>query len=1619
MAMFGQCDMVSLSLEDVDLCPGETLQLNPVLTNALAPISYNWEGPNNFGSTDADIVIDDVQHLHSGIYSVTIVDANDCMLIGSADVQVGTLVVIQPIEVVCQTDEPVLLQASPAGGIFTGSGVTNDVFFDPIIAGPGEHIINYSYIDGDGCLNITEETIKVHDAENLSCKGDLNVSLDQNCSLGNLSVELFLDAHLDPDFYTFVLKDQYDQVIDIEDIGSYAGTCVIYEVVDVCTQNRCWGNMCIEDKIAPESLSCECEIPYIDDGNGNLIENPDCVFYCYDLWDLEILETESGNNNILPSVSNAVPIDNCTVFGDPIIQLQVYPEGDDCSTKTVIRTITYNFIDSGGELQSIDCTQTFLFKPVDLFSSGETDNGAWDGSPDIFHAFNHDGLYAYYTPEKEVIMPCGSDLSPESIAAEYDIDTPGRPEGLEKDDYNQTPNIVEHNEGVPYAYPYVVVQGWNGYHPKPVVNNLCNFYAVYSDQASYACGESCNGGKIIARSWNLLDWCSGETLVFVQNISSKDKEGPTVGNPDITVSVDPWECTANVTIPAPEHLYDACDQYPTWKIIPPAGYSVIDNTIIGIDKGSYQAWYEASDCCGNVTIYPIVINVIDKAPPIAITNQNIVVNLTAVLGSDGIAKIYAEDIDNFSYDPCGPVKLEVRRADGNVWCHQGNATFNDDGHEGDDPEDDDDGAFVIFCCEDILLNQDEDGTYFGEYDVILRVWDDGDMNGIFGTFGDNYNEAWTTIRVEDKLTPTVICPLDIEIDCEKDFNNFDVVGKPLVYTSCDELDCNTYNDSYTRKKSNIAPFLGEEIPAYNNSCRNGAIKRTWNCAGSTCSQWIIVRPDEDHELEITWPRDTIINCLAEEAGVPEFNESPCELIGVSVEVDTFIFEEGACYKFLKHWTLISWCDYDASDSDINMIPEDSDDGIIPGIHNYTQVVKLFDEDKPIVLAEHQVVGTNAECVTEGAFITAKATDEGACASDWIKWDVEIDLGGDLDYDYTYSSGLPPDDPYYIGPTSGNNIDSTFQGNEVVVYLPDGLEARCGSRHRVRYSAYDGCGNVTRVTKNLEIRDSKAPTPYMVDASSALMASGGVELWASDFNIGSFDNCSDGSKLWYTFSSNVPPQIIDPLEEDPWYDADGIASQNDFGNGQAEKWNESIASSSMIFNCDALDEALSNGGFLELKVYAWDECFNTDFAIVNLNIIDNMEACGPSNRAAISGSVTTENGEGIMDLMVHVTSEQVNYPIQEMTIQDGSYAFENNPMSNDYIITGEKNDDWLNGVTTLDLVLIQRHILDLLPLDSPYKMIAADASNDQEISGVDLIIIRKLILGIYDEYPNNASWRLVNAQQTLDIDNPWPFDEKIILENLEESMGQQNFYGVKIGDVNGSVSSNLTNNATSERSQKSMNFSFENQIVEKGQEISVDIFAEDFKNIYGFQLAIEFDGLQFNSISSNELNIDSENYSYRNDQLIISWNNMYGMSLDRDVLFTINLTVNEHGSLNNMFSLSNHHLYPEVYQGEELEVMELNLTNESISVVNSLSQNEPNPWNGETLIEFNLVNTGQVNLTVFDQSGKVVFTETDYFEKGQNRYLIKEDQLQGSYGVLYYKIESGNYIATKKMIMLHD
>ena len=83
---------------------------------------------------------------------------------------------------------------------------------------------------------------------------------------------------------------------------------------------------------------------------------------------------------------------------------------------------------------------------------------------------------------------------------------------------------------------------------------------------------------------------------------------------------------------------------------------------------------------------------------------------------------------------------------------------------------------------------------------------------------------------------------------------------------------------------------------------------------------------------------------------------------------------------------------------------------------------------------------------------------------------------------------------------------------------------------------------------------------------------------------------------------------------------------------------------------------------------------------------------------------------------------------------------------------------------------------------------------------------------------------------------------------------------------------------------------------------------------------------------------------------------------------------------------------------------------------SLSQNFPNPFNPTTNFEFTVPNRGFVNVTIFDAMGRVVETLVNE-ELKPGTYEAEWRASKFSSGVYFYKLTSGDFSETKRMVMI--
>jgi parallel beta-helix repeat protein len=83
---------------------------------------------------------------------------------------------------------------------------------------------------------------------------------------------------------------------------------------------------------------------------------------------------------------------------------------------------------------------------------------------------------------------------------------------------------------------------------------------------------------------------------------------------------------------------------------------------------------------------------------------------------------------------------------------------------------------------------------------------------------------------------------------------------------------------------------------------------------------------------------------------------------------------------------------------------------------------------------------------------------------------------------------------------------------------------------------------------------------------------------------------------------------------------------------------------------------------------------------------------------------------------------------------------------------------------------------------------------------------------------------------------------------------------------------------------------------------------------------------------------------------------------------------------------------------------------------SLSQNYPNPFNPLTKINYSVPNSVKVTLVVYDILGRVVRSLVNEFKEA-GKYEITFDGTGLASGVYFYKIEAGNFVDSKKMVLV--
>ncbi len=403
-------------------------------------------------------------------------------------------------------------------------------------------------------------------------------------------------------------------------------------------------------------------------------------------------------------------------------------------------------------------------------------------------------------------------------------------------------------------------------------------------------------------------------------------------------------------------------------------------------------------------------------------------------------------------------------------------------------------------------------------------------------------------------------------------------------------------------------------------------------------------------------------------------------------------------------------------------------------------------------------------------------------------------------------------------------------------------------------------------------------------------------------------------------------------------------------------------------------------------------------------------------ATVSGMITNSADEMIDEVYVMAEGSATAGMMAEMTTDEvGEYSFDLQ-LGQNYTITPARNTDVMNGISTMDLILLGQHLLEVQSLDDPYKIIAADINNSGTVSSLDMIALRRLILRIDDNLDNNTSWRFIEANYIFSNPaNPFltTFPEVVNINGLNGEM-QQDFIGIKIGDLNGSAIPNALVGGDTRTERFTQHLVATDARIEKGETKIIAVKAKDFTALLGYQMTLEFDPakMEIVEIVPEALRgLSEENFGTQNKEtgiITTSWNTAHGLSLeDETVLFNIVIRAKETLMLSKVLQSSSNITTAEAYS-EIHGLMQAELIFEQVKGSEkdrfSLFQNYPNPFEVNTKVGFYLDRSGETTLTVYDMDGKIRYVENGSYENGYHEITLGAAEL-GEAGMLYYQLNT--------------
>lgn len=174
-------------------------------------------------------------------------------------------------------------------------------------------------------------------------------------------------------------------------------------------------------------------------------------------------------------------------------------------------------------------------------------------------------------------------------------------------------------------------------------------------------------------------------------------------------------------------------------------------------------------------------------------------------------------------------------------------------------------------------------------------------------------------------------------------------------------------------------------------------------------------------------------------------------------------------------------------------------------------------------------------------------------------------------------------------------------------------------------------------------------------------------------------------------------------------------------------------------------------------------------------MEGMSASSTTQVVQFEGKVVTTLGIALPGVRVELSGDS---EASILTGTDGRFVFDNLSTQGEYQIKLSKNTTHANGISALDIILIQNHILGAQPIEDVFSRFAADVNLDGKISSIDIVQIINILVGRREDFPDSNSWNF--EPNLLEVGG----------NNVGAGSIELNIIGYKMGDINGSANPRL-------------------------------------------------------------------------------------------------------------------------------------------------------------------------------------------------------------------------------------